>query len=168
MSSSKAAQFKSTKTGQRVYFFNLGPDLGTATWPTPVKTKFPSHQTNYPSKEPVRPWLLNWNEPEWTSLHDCTSWPFCPQDGLCFSSASSPYINQHSTTVKFLPTDVWPFYFGPIFSQPWPSILPCYPTYSTDLPLRLNLEPNPYLPFLSFPCKTYISSWLNLYLCIIG
>jgi hypothetical protein len=66
-------------------------------------------------------------KPEWTSLHDCTSWKLCPQDdGLCFSSASSPYINQHSTTVNGFAC--WPltFFLGSNFSQPSPSILPSH------------------------------------------
>jgi hypothetical protein len=60
--------------------------------------------------------------PEWTSsLHDCTGWKFCPQDdGLYFSSASSPYINQHSTTVNCFAS--WPFTF--FFPNPDP---PYYP-----------------------------------------
>ncbi len=46
--------------------------------------------------------------------------------GCVFSSASSPYINQRSATVNFFAH--WPLtlFSGPIFSQPWPSILPSH------------------------------------------
>jgi hypothetical protein len=72
--------------------------------------------------------------PEWTSLHDCTSWPFCPQDGLCFSSASSPYINQHSTTVNFFAC--WPLTFS--FGANFFPTLTLPPGYPINLPTLLT------------------------------
>ncbi len=71
---------------------------------------------------------------------------------------------------NFLPADLWPFFMGPNFSQPFPSILPSHLvtllTYlPTDLPLSLNPKPNQLttnpLPTLS------ILSWQNLYLFLV-
>jgi hypothetical protein len=76
--------------------------------------------------------------PEWTSLHDCTSWPFCPQDGLCFSSTSSPYINQHSTTVNVFAC--WPltFFLGAHFFPTLTLHTTLPPSYPINLPTLLT------------------------------
>jgi len=131
------------------------------------------HNTQSPTKISVRP--------EWTSLHDwlhqlaimSTGW------ALCFSSTSSPYINQHSTIVNFFA--YWPltFFLGANF---FPTLtllhttlppsytinLPTLPTYLLAYTLNpTNSQPIPYLPFLSFLGKTYIFSWLNLFLFLV-
>jgi hypothetical protein len=110
-------------------------------------------------------WLdATWHpkRPEWTSLHDYTSWPFCPQDGLCFSSSSSPDINQHSTTVNFFAC--WPltFFWGLNFSSTLTLHTTLPPSYLTNLPLGLNLKPN---QLTTNPLPTFsIFFWRNLYL----
>jgi hypothetical protein len=89
------------------------------------------YNTQSPTKISVRP--------EWTSLHDCTSWPFCPQDGLCFSSTSSPYINQHSTTVKFFAC--WPltlFFWANFFPTQTLLHTTLPPSYTINLPTLLT------------------------------
>jgi hypothetical protein len=55
--------------------------------------------------------------PEWTSSHQCTSWPFCPLDGLhFFIRHQMGFISVHFflllTTVLFF-LGSWPFFPGP-------------------------------------------------------
>jgi len=75
--------------------------------------------------------------PEWTSLHDCTSWPFCPQDGLCFSSSSSPYVNQHSTS-QFVCLLTFDLSFWANFSPTLTLHTTLQPSYPTNLPTLLT------------------------------
>jgi hypothetical protein len=51
--------------------------------------------------------------PEWTSTHQCSSWPFCPQDGLrFFIPVPDPVLTQNCTTVNLFGLLTFdPFYF---------------------------------------------------------
>ncbi len=64
---------------------------------------------------------------EWTTPQDCASWPFSPLDWMdCdFSFASSPSVNQYTTTVKNFLLLTFDLVFWGNFFLTLTSILPC-------------------------------------------
>ncbi len=59
--------------------------------------------------------------PEWTNNHQCTSWPFCPLDGLHFFIwHRMGFISVHFfllLTIVFYFFGFWPFFPGPDFTH---------------------------------------------------
>jgi hypothetical protein len=90
-----------------------------------------------------------WRRPEWTSSHQCTSWPFCPLDGLHFFIRRQ--IGFDHCTFSFY------FWLCSRFS-PGPDLTPSYPAH---FPTFISIAPTlvPYLLSLT-NIATLITSYL--------
>jgi hypothetical protein len=97
---------------------------------------------------------------EWNSSHQCTSWPFCPLDGLRFfirhkMGFITLLFSLQSTVLSFL---FFSFCFAAVFPLTWPDLPPRYPGH---FPTFLSTAPT-LVPYLS--SLTDIASLITSYL----
>ncbi len=82
------------------------------------KKKLPSTRITFVSN-PVL--ITTGVRPEWTSSHQCTSWPFCPLDGLrFFIRRQMGFITVHSFWRMITAPFFFEFILGYFFSWTWP------------------------------------------------
>ncbi len=94
--------------------------------------------------------VSDWNRPEWTGSHQCTSWPFCSLDGLhFFIRRRMGFISVHFflllITVLFF---LFLFLFLSVF--PGPDLTHTYPAH---FPTLVSIAPT-LVPYLLSPTDT--------------